>query len=114
MVVFFQYALITGLQMYAKYETCDPTSAGIIDKIDQVIFWIINLFLDYRMDIFFVFFFIQTLPYFVMQVGGAIPGLAGLFISGIFAAALSTISSSLNTLSGTIYEDFLKSRYGPF
>ncbi|KAG4065907.1 hypothetical protein HA402_000354 [Bradysia odoriphaga] len=80
-------AHITGLQMYAKYETCDPFSAGYTKKIDQV------------------------LPYFVMDVGGSVPGLAGLFISGIFAAAMSTMSSSLNTLSGTIYEDFLKSHF---
>lgn len=71
--------------MYAKYEKCDPFTAGYTNKIDQV------------------------LPYFVMDVGGSVPGLAGLFISGIFAAAMSTMSSSLNTLSGTIYEDFLKS-----
>lgn len=73
--------------MYAKYETCDPFSAGFTKKIDQV------------------------LPYFVMDVGGSVPGLPGLFIAGIFAAALSTMSSSLNTLSGTIYEDFVKNQY---
>lgn len=36
MTVFFSYAFVTGLQMYAKYETCDPTKAGIIAKPDQV------------------------------------------------------------------------------
>lgn len=85
-VVFFNLcAHITGLQMYANYETCDPLLAGYTKKIDQV------------------------LPYFVMDVGASVPGLPGLFIAGIFAAAMSTMSSSLNTLSGTIYEDFLKS-----
>lgn len=54
---------------------------------------------------------LQTLALFVLQVGRSVPGLSGLFISGVMAAALSTISSSLNTLSGTIYEDFLKSRW---
>ena len=72
--------------MYAKYETCDPVAAGIVKKVDQI------------------------LPYFVMDVGGKIPGLPGLFIAGIFSAALSTMSSNLNTLSGTIYEDFLRHR----
>lgn len=86
-IIFFNVcAHITGLQMYAKYESCDPFMAGITRKIDQV------------------------LPYFVMDVGGKIPGLPGIFIAGIFAAAMSTMSSSLNTLSGTIYEDFLKKR----
>ncbi|KAJ6639769.1 Sodium-coupled monocarboxylate transporter 2 [Pseudolycoriella hygida] len=86
-VLFNLCAHITGLQMYAKYETCDPFLAGLTRKIDQV------------------------LPYFVMDVGSGIPGLPGLFIAGIFAAAMSTMSSTLNTLSGTIYEDFLKSHF---
>lgn len=36
MTIFFTFALIVGLQLYAKYETCDPTKAKIIDKPDQV------------------------------------------------------------------------------
>lgn len=77
----------TGLLMYAKYETCDPYTIKKIAKLDQI------------------------LPYYVMEVGGKIPGLPGLFVSGIFSAALSTMSSSLNTLAGTIYEDFIRHRY---
>lgn len=77
----------TGLLMYAKYESCDPYTIRKISKLDQM------------------------LPYYVMDVGGKIPGLPGLFISGIFSAALSTMSSSLNTLAGTIYEDFIRHRY---
>lgn len=34
--MFFQYALITGLQMYTKYETCDPFKGGIVKSADQV------------------------------------------------------------------------------
>lgn len=48
------------------------------------------------------------LPYYVHDVAGYIPGLSGLFVAGVFSAALSTISSGLNTLSGTLYEDFIK------
>nr|XP_019536046.2 sodium-coupled monocarboxylate transporter 1-like [Aedes albopictus]XP_029708665.1 sodium-coupled monocarboxylate transporter 1-like [Aedes albopictus] len=77
----------TGLLMYAKYESCDPYTIRKINKLDQI------------------------LPYYVMDVGGKIPGLPGLFVSGIFSAALSTMSSSLNTLAGTIYEDFIRHRY---
>lgn len=43
-----------------------------------------------------------------MDVARAIPGLPGLFVAGVFSAALSSMSSSLNSLSGTIYVDFLK------
>lgn len=49
----------------------------------------------------------QTLPYYVMDVAGHLPGLPGLFIAGLVSAALATMSASLNTVSGTIYEDFI-------
>ncbi|XP_049537294.1 sodium-coupled monocarboxylate transporter 1-like [Anopheles darlingi] len=75
-----------GLLIYAKYETCDPYTEHKITKIDQI------------------------LPYYIMDVGAKIPGLPGLFVSGIFSAALSTMSSVLNTLAGTIYEDFIRHR----
>lgn len=73
-----------GLVVYARYQSCDPFTMGDIQKMDQI------------------------LPYFVLDVAGKIPGLPGLFIAGIFAAALSTLSSCWNTLSGTIYEDFVR------
>ncbi|XP_026482003.1 sodium-coupled monocarboxylate transporter 2-like [Ctenocephalides felis] len=74
----------TGLLMYAHYKDCDPLSTGDVKKADQM------------------------LPYYVHDVAGYIPGLSGLFVAGVFSAALSTISSGLNTLSGTLYEDFIK------
>jgi solute carrier family 5 (sodium-coupled monocarboxylate transporter), member 8/12 len=73
-----------GLIIYTKYQTCDPVKAGKIEKLDQI------------------------LPLFVMDVASKIPGLPGLFIAGIFSAALSSMSSSLNTIAGTIYEDFIR------
>lgn len=50
----------------------------------------------------------QALPYYVMDVAGNIPGLPGLFLAGLVSAALSTMSASLNTVSGSIYEDFIE------
>lgn len=50
----------------------------------------------------------QTLPYYVMDVAGHLPGLPGLFLAGLVSAALATMSASLNTVSGTIYEDFIR------
>ena len=76
-----------GLIMYARYETCDPVTTQKIQKVDQI------------------------LPFFVMEIAGQIPGLPGVFIAGIFSAALSSMSSGLNTLAGTIYEDFLRHRF---
>lgn len=78
------FSAFTGLLIYAQYEKCDPISNGVVKKLDQI------------------------LPYYVMDVAGYIPGLPGLFISGIFAAALSSMSASLNTLAGTIFEDFIR------
>lgn len=75
--------MFTGLIMYTKYSTCDPYSSGIVKASDGL------------------------LPYYVMDVAGHIPGLPGLFIAGIFCAALSTLSASLNCLAGTIYEDLI-------
>lgn len=76
-----------GLIIYTKYESCDPVQSGQIEKIDQI------------------------LPLFVMDVAAKVPGLPGLFIAGIFSAALSSMSSSLNTIAGTIYEDFIRHHY---
>lgn len=72
-----------GLVMYAKYYECDPFTAGKIKKHDQV------------------------LPYYVMEVATLIPGLAGLFLSGILSAALSTLSACMNSLAASMYEDFV-------
>lgn len=77
---------LIGLIMYARYESCDPYTLQKITKVDQI------------------------LPYFVMDVASRIPGLPGVFIAGIFSAALSTMSSCWNTLAGTIYEDFIRDR----
>lgn len=94
-----------GLIMYAKYEHCDPVKTKQIDKVDQI------------------------LPFFVMEVASKIPGLnfyftfehflkifpikglPGVFVAGIFSAALSSLSSGLNTLAGTLYEDFFRHKY---
>lgn len=58
------FVVLTGLIMYAHYYECDPFTAGKITKHDQI------------------------LPFYVMDVASTIPGLAGLFLSGIFSAAL--------------------------
>ena len=64
-------SMFMGLLMYAKYEDCDPFSSGKVKKLDQV------------------------LPYFVMDIAAKVPGLPGLFVAGIFSAALSTMSSNV-------------------
>lgn len=50
--------------MYAKYSDCDPLTSKQIKRSDQL------------------------LPFFVIDVAGKIPGLPGIFIAGVFSAAL--------------------------
>lgn len=42
-----------------------------------------------------------------MQVAGHVSGLPGIFLAGLASSALSTMSASMNTLSGVIYETFI-------
>ncbi|PSN38120.1 hypothetical protein C0J52_14407 [Blattella germanica] len=74
---------LTGLLIHAQYHDCDPLLTKAIKRSDQL------------------------LPYYVMDVASHIPGLPGLFVAGVFCAALSSMSTGLNTLSGVIFEDFL-------
>lgn len=78
--------LVIGAIIYTAYEDCDPYSIRRIKKVDQI------------------------LPYFVQERASLFPGFNGIFIAGIFAAGLSTTSTLLNTISGTIYSDFIVSR----
>ncbi|GAB0087738.1 hypothetical protein DMENIID0001_020810 [Sergentomyia squamirostris] len=72
--------------IYTTYEHCDPLTAGLVKKVDQIF------------------------PHFVQEKASLFAGFNGIFIAGIFAAGLSTTSTLLNTISGTIYSDFIASR----
>ncbi|XP_069191853.1 sodium-coupled monocarboxylate transporter 2 [Procambarus clarkii] len=74
-----------GMVVYAKYYDCDPVRAGVVTKADQLF------------------------PLFVMDTLGQWKGLPGMFVAGIFAGALSTISSGLNALAAIVLEDFVRS-----
>ena len=43
-----------------------------------------------------------------MDILGIFPGLPGLFVAGVFSAALSSLSTGLNSLAAIFLEDFLK------
>ncbi|KAJ9575563.1 hypothetical protein L9F63_007571, partial [Diploptera punctata] len=75
---------ITGLLIYAAYHKCDPIDTKVIKRPDQLA------------------------TYYVMDIAGHIPGLPGLFVAGIFSAALSSMSSMLNSLGATLFEDFVR------
>ncbi|XP_015525076.2 sodium-coupled monocarboxylate transporter 1 isoform X1 [Neodiprion lecontei] len=84
MVTIVSMSCYTGLVIYAAFHKCDPITTKQINKADQL------------------------LPFFVMEIAESVPGLPGLFISGVFSAALSTMSTGLNSMSGVIYEDMIK------
>lgn len=73
-----------GLLIYAMHHDCDPLTTGLAKAKDQLV------------------------PLLVMEVLAIYPGLAGLFVAGIFSAALSSLSTALNSLSAIVLEDFCK------
>ncbi|XP_030838997.1 sodium-coupled monocarboxylate transporter 2-like [Strongylocentrotus purpuratus] len=85
MIIVVSAACISGIVMYANFADCDPITMGYVSKSDQL------------------------MPYFVMYLFGKMPGLPGLFTSAIFSAALSTVSSGVNSLAAVVGEDIVKS-----
>ncbi|ALC38209.1 CG8451 [Drosophila busckii] len=81
---FVSVCCFVGMLIYEKYKDCDPLSAGMINHDDQL------------------------LPLYVVQSVGHIHGMAGLFIAGIFGAALSSLSVVLNSTSLVILEDIVR------
>ncbi|XP_055713749.1 sodium-coupled monocarboxylate transporter 1 isoform X2 [Phlebotomus papatasi] len=73
-----------GVLIYAYYYKCDPSAAGLIQADDQLF------------------------PNYVMETVGDLKGVPGLFIAGVFGAALSSLSVVLNSTSAVLLEDILK------
>ncbi|CRL02233.1 CLUMA_CG015346, isoform A [Clunio marinus] len=76
--------IYNGLLLYATYHDCDPLTTKLAKANDQLV------------------------PLLVMQILKDIPGLPGLFIAGVFSAALSTLSSNLNSMAAVALEDYFK------
>ncbi|KAL7738439.1 hypothetical protein ACLKA6_006750 [Drosophila palustris] len=79
--------IFSGLAIFYYYRDCDPMLNGRITSRDQV------------------------MPLFALDTMGQYPGLCGLFVSGIFSASLSTISSAVTSLSAVTLEDYVKPVY---
>lgn len=73
-----------GLLLYATYHDCDPLQTKLAKAKDQM------------------------MPLLVMEILKDFPGLPGLFIAGVFSAALSSLSTGLNAMSAVVLEDFCK------
>jgi solute carrier family 5 (sodium-coupled monocarboxylate transporter), member 8/12 len=83
-ILFVSVCCYAGLLIYAKYFKCDPLTSGMVKRDDQ-------LFAIY-----------------VMETVGEWKGVAGLFIAGVFGAALSSLSVVLNSTAAVLLEDILK------
>ncbi|XP_065361495.1 sodium-coupled monocarboxylate transporter 1 isoform X4 [Calliphora vicina] len=84
LTLLYMVCIYVGLLAYATYYDCDPMSTGLAHARDQLI------------------------PVLVMDVLGKFPGMPGLFVAGVFSAALSSLSTYLNSLSAVVLEDFIK------
>ncbi|XP_074030971.1 sodium-coupled monocarboxylate transporter 1 isoform X3 [Leptinotarsa decemlineata] len=73
-----------GMLIYATFHKCDPLTTMLAREKDQL------------------------LPLLVMEILGDIPGLPGIFVAGIFSAALSSLSTGLNAMAAIVLEDFYK------
>lgn len=73
-----------GLLLYATYHDCDPLTTKLAKAKDQL------------------------MPLLVMDILKDMPGLPGMFIAGVFSAALSSLSTGLNAMSAVVLEDFCK------
>ncbi|XP_063533125.1 putative sodium-dependent multivitamin transporter [Cydia strobilella] len=74
---------MSGLGIFAVYKDCDPLAVGSITKMDQL------------------------MPYYVVDAMKSVPGLAGLFVAGIFSASLSTVSAACNALAAVTLTDYV-------
>ena len=77
----------SGLVIYWYYKTCDPLQAGLISARDQ------------------------NMPRYIIDALGHLQGIPGLFVAGMFAGSLSTVSTVLNSLAALTLEDYFKNIY---
>ncbi|XP_053611489.1 sodium-coupled monocarboxylate transporter 1-like [Plodia interpunctella] len=82
--ILYCFCIYCGLLIYARFYNCDPLQTKLAKAKDQL------------------------LPLLVMDILSDIPGLPGVFVAGIFSAALSSLSTSLNSMSAVVLEDFYK------
>nr|XP_022901374.1 sodium-coupled monocarboxylate transporter 2-like [Onthophagus taurus] len=75
---------LIGLMLLARYVMCDPLITKQISKPDQL------------------------MPYAILNISRTHPGLLGVYVAGIVSCGLSTLSANLNSLSATIFNDFLR------
>ncbi|XP_068618600.1 sodium-coupled monocarboxylate transporter 2-like isoform X2 [Battus philenor] len=73
-----------GLALYAWYAGCDPLRTGQIKKHEQLV------------------------PHFLNNLAAMFPGICGIFIIAIFSATAGCIASLINSISGVLFEEFIR------
>ncbi|CAG5025330.1 unnamed protein product [Parnassius apollo] len=73
-----------GLALYAWYAGCDPLLTGQIKKHEQLV------------------------PHFLNNLAAMFPGICGIFIIAIFSATAGCIASLINSISGVLFEEFIR------
>ncbi|CAD6999970.1 unnamed protein product [Ceratitis capitata] len=86
-VLFLSVCCFAGLLVFDFYRNCDPLNAGLISNDDQL------------------------LPIYVMQTVGHLQGIPGLFIAGVFGAALSSLSVVLNATALVFLQDIVRGSF---
>ncbi|KOB72498.1 Uncharacterized protein OBRU01_12141 [Operophtera brumata] len=74
----------SGLVAFARYHDCDPLNSKLAIAKDQI------------------------LPLLVTDILADWNGLPGIFVAGVFSAALSSLSTGLNSMAAVVLEDFWK------
>ncbi|XP_035707106.1 sodium-coupled monocarboxylate transporter 2 isoform X1 [Folsomia candida] len=80
----------TGCVILAKYYDCDPLTTKEVEKSDQLV------------------------PHFVKSTVEGVPGLLGLFVSGLTCASMSSLSSGLSALSSITTYDYVSKWFPHF
>ncbi|XP_026759414.3 sodium-coupled monocarboxylate transporter 2-like [Galleria mellonella] len=73
-----------GLAVYAWFAGCDPLLAGKIHKHEQLV------------------------PQFLNSLSAMFPGICGIFIISIFSATTGCIATLINSVSGVLFEEFIR------
>lgn len=84
-IFFVSLCCFTGLVLYANYYKCDPLISDGKQRNPN-----------------------ELLPYFISEKLSFLSGSTGLFLATVLCGSLSSVSSSLNSLSAILWEDFLK------
>ncbi|XP_017129024.1 sodium-coupled monocarboxylate transporter 1-like isoform X4 [Drosophila elegans] len=84
LVALMAICMYNGLLLSANYYDCDPLTTKLAVAKDQLV------------------------PLLVVQSMSSFPGVPGMFVAGVFSAALSSLSTGMNSLAAVFLEDYIR------